>query len=134
MNALGRFLEDEGLATTGISLVREHSEWMAPPRILWVPFRLGRPLGRPGDAAFQHRVIDAALALLDAPSGPVTCAVWIRPPVAATSASSVPSPPSATGQQSTTRSPRRPRIPRFIASAASAAAIDCLKLSGAQTM
>ncbi len=44
---------------------------MRPPRALWVPFELGRPFGEPGDKAFQRRVLDAALALLDAPSGPV---------------------------------------------------------------
>ena len=32
---------------------------------------LGRPLGVPGDAAFQERVLLAALRLLEAPSGPV---------------------------------------------------------------
>lgn len=71
MSALGHFIEAAGVATTGISLVREHSERMRPPRALWVPFELGRPFGAPGDAAFQHRVLAAALALLDAPSGPV---------------------------------------------------------------
>lgn len=71
MSALSHFLESEGLSTTGISLVREHTEAMAPPRALWVPFPLGRPLGAAGDAAFQHRVIAAALALLDRPEGPV---------------------------------------------------------------
>ena len=71
MSALSHFLESEGLSTTGISLVREHTEAMAPPRSLWVPFPLGRPLGAAGDAAFQHRVIAAALALLDRPDGPV---------------------------------------------------------------
>ena len=71
MSALAHFLETEGLSTTGISLVREHTEAMAPPRSLWVPFPLGRPLGATGDAAFQHRVIAAALALFDRPEGPV---------------------------------------------------------------
>ena len=71
MSALSHFLETEGLSTTGISLVREHTEAMAPPRALWVPFPLGRPLGVPGDPAFQHRVIAAALALLDKSEGPV---------------------------------------------------------------
>ena len=65
MSALSHFLESEGLSTTGVSLVREHTEAMAPPRALWVPFPLGRPLGTAGDATFQHRVIAAALALLD---------------------------------------------------------------------
>lgn len=44
---------------------------MQPPRALWVPFPLGRPLGKPGDAAFQLDVIRAALGLLDRSEGPV---------------------------------------------------------------
>lgn len=71
MSALSHYLETEGLATTGISLVREHTQAMTPPRALWVPFPLGRPLGAAGDAAFQHRVIAAALGLLERPRGPV---------------------------------------------------------------
>ena len=57
--------------TTGISLVRENAAAMRPPRMLWVPFPLGRPLGRAGDAEFQHRVIAHGLDLLHRPSGPV---------------------------------------------------------------
>lgn len=44
---------------------------MRPPRFLWVPFPLGRPLGAPGNGAFQHRVIGAALQLLEADQRPV---------------------------------------------------------------
>lgn len=44
---------------------------MQPPRALWVTFPLGRPLGKPGDAAFQLGVIRAALDLLDRSEGPV---------------------------------------------------------------
>ncbi len=44
---------------------------MQPPRALWVSFPLGRPLGIPGDAKFQHEVVSAALGLLDNPGGPV---------------------------------------------------------------
>lgn len=36
-----------------------------------MPFELGRPLGAPNDAAFQKRVLLAALKLLESPSGPV---------------------------------------------------------------
>lgn len=71
MCALSYYLEREGLLTTGISLVRENTESMQPPRALWVSFPLGRPLGVPGDAALQLRVIEAALALLERPKGPV---------------------------------------------------------------
>jgi hypothetical protein len=38
---------------------------------LWVPFPFGYALGRPDDPELQHRVLRAALALLDEPSGPV---------------------------------------------------------------
>lgn len=59
------------MPTVGISLVRPHTEHLRPPRALWVPFRLGRPLGAPGDPAFQLAVLRAALRLLERPSGPV---------------------------------------------------------------
>ena len=71
MGALGHYLETQGIPTTQISLIREHTQTIQPPRALWVPFALGRPLGRPGDPAFQTRVILAALALLEAETGPV---------------------------------------------------------------
>ena len=57
--------------TTGIALVRENVEAMQPPRMLWVTFPLGRPLGKPGDAAFQKRVLLSALDLLERKRGPV---------------------------------------------------------------
>lgn len=44
---------------------------MRPPRAVWVPFELGRPLGKPDDRDFQRRVLDAALDLLDRDCGPV---------------------------------------------------------------
>lgn len=71
MGALSHYLEDEGIATTQISLVREHTAAIGAPRALWVPFILGRPFGVPGDAAFQRRVLLAVLRLLEAESGPV---------------------------------------------------------------
>ena len=71
MSALGHYLENEGIATVSISLIREHSAALKPPRALWVPFMLGRPLGVPNDTAFQDRVVLAALALLERDAGPV---------------------------------------------------------------
>ena len=71
MSALGHYLEDAGLPTVAISLVRPQTERTRPPRALWVPFELGRPFGAPGDGAFQQRVILTALRLLEAPRGPV---------------------------------------------------------------
>lgn len=71
MGALSHYLEAAGIATTQVSLVREHTAAMMPPRALWVSFPLGRPLGVPNDAAFQRDVLLAALRLLERPAGPV---------------------------------------------------------------
>ncbi len=71
VGALAHYLEREGLATTGISLIRLHTEKVRPPRALWVPFELGRPLGAPNDISFQRKVLDATFALLSANEGPV---------------------------------------------------------------
>jgi hypothetical protein len=68
---LARALESEGVATTSISLVREHTEKIKPPRALFVPFPFGYALGRPNDPELQHRVLRAALELFAAAAGPV---------------------------------------------------------------
>jgi hypothetical protein len=68
---LARAIETEGVATTSISMVREHTEKTKPPRALFVPFPFGYALGRPLDPDLQHRVLRAALDLLAEPSGPV---------------------------------------------------------------
>lgn len=71
MGAASHYLEDEGIATTGISLVRENTEKMKLPRFLWVPFELGRPFGAPNEPDFQRRVLRTALELLERADGPV---------------------------------------------------------------
>jgi hypothetical protein len=71
VSALGHYLEEEGIATVAISLIRPQTENTKPPRALWVPFELGRPFGPPSAAAFQKRVILAALRMLERGNGPV---------------------------------------------------------------
>jgi hypothetical protein len=68
---LARVLEAGGIATTSISLVREHSATVKPPRALFVPFPFGHAMGRPNAPELQHRVLRAALDLFSAPVGPV---------------------------------------------------------------
>ncbi len=70
MSGLAHFIEREGVATTSLSLIREHTEVMKPPRALWVPFPLGRPLGAADAPEFQHRVLSAALQLLETATEP----------------------------------------------------------------
>lgn len=67
---LAHVLELHGLRTVVLGLVEQHVRKLQPPRALVVDFPFGRPLGRPGDPAFQHRVLAAALQLLEAPAGP----------------------------------------------------------------
>ena len=71
MGALAHYLEQSGIPTTQISLIYEHTETIRPPRAIWVPFELGRPLGVPDDIVFQRKVLLAALVLLEAEKGPV---------------------------------------------------------------
>ena len=71
MSALGHYLEEEGIATVAVALIRPQAENTKPPRALWVPFELGRPFGPPSDPAFQKRVILAALGMLVEDGGPV---------------------------------------------------------------
>ena len=71
MSVLAHVFEAAGIATVVLSSVREMTVKVAPPRALHCEFPLGRPLGVPNDADFQHDVLARAFALLDAPSGPV---------------------------------------------------------------
>ncbi len=58
------------MPTTGISLIRPHTETIKPPRALWVTFQMGHPLGTPDDPAFQKRVLMVVLEMLEAPGEP----------------------------------------------------------------
>jgi hypothetical protein len=100
-------METRGFSTTVIGLVRYQMEQVRPPRGLWTPFQLGRPLGEPQDAPFQRRVLMQALNLLERPDGPVILEDfpddppgwsdgpgW-RPPLVAAPAEAVPAPPAA---------------------------------------
>ncbi len=71
MGALGHYLEQEGVPTAQISLIREQTAAIKPPRALWVPFMLGRPFGAPNEADFQRKVLRSLLSLFERQSGPV---------------------------------------------------------------
>lgn len=60
--------------------MREQTERVQPPRALWVPFPLGRPLGVPGDAGFQLEVIRASLQMLHTATAPTIEAYPIEAP------------------------------------------------------
>ena len=65
MCTLAHVFEAAVLSTVLISSIRDIAERMHPPRALYAEFPLGLFLGKLRDAAFQHRVPQAALALLE---------------------------------------------------------------------
>lgn len=71
MGALSHYIEREGVPTAQISLIREQTAAIRPPRALWVPFMLGRPFGAPNEPEFQRAVLRALLALFERADGPV---------------------------------------------------------------
>ena len=71
MCVLARVFEEAGITTLTIAMVREHAEKVKAPRVLFVPFPFGYALGKPNDPQLQHRVIGAAIDLLQREPGPV---------------------------------------------------------------
>jgi len=71
VSTLAHVFEAAGIATVTLAATRSVAERMQPPRALFCDFPLGRPLGKPGDAAFQRDVLARAFAMLEAPAGPV---------------------------------------------------------------
>lgn len=57
-------VERAGILTVSVTLCREITERVAPPRALFVDLPFGYPLGAPNDAPLQRRIILSALALL----------------------------------------------------------------------
>ena len=65
MCTLAHIFEAAGLATVAFGSIRQHMVGTAPPRGLACDFPLGRPLGKPNDPVFQHRVLAHALSMLE---------------------------------------------------------------------
>ena len=59
-------IEKAGIPTVCLSLLREVSQKVRPPRTLFVPFLMGCPLGAPDQPELQHSIIRVALNLFDA--------------------------------------------------------------------
>jgi hypothetical protein len=68
---LARAIEEAGLPTSAIVLIKEQTERVKPPRALFVPFPFGFALGKPDDPEFQHKVLAATLDLFKSESAPV---------------------------------------------------------------
>ena len=57
-------IERAGIPTVSITLLRNITERVAPPRALFVDRPLGFPLGRADDPSLQRRIIMSALEML----------------------------------------------------------------------
>jgi hypothetical protein len=68
---LAAAMERENITTTSVTLLREITSVTRPPRALFVPFKMGFPLGEPNNPALQRQVIRAGLALLERTDVPV---------------------------------------------------------------
>lgn len=70
-------LEAIGIVTVSLTMMPAVTRKVQPPRALAVPFPLGYPLGRPGDAALQRHVLRAMLRLAVRDDVPVleTCSL-----------------------------------------------------------
>jgi hypothetical protein len=67
VGVLANVFEAHGLATVSLVSVWGQARRVRAPRALYCEFPLGRPLGRPHDPELQHRVLEAAFALLSTP-------------------------------------------------------------------
>jgi len=66
-----REIEYAGISTVSLSVLREITEKIRPPRALFAPFPLGYPLGEPNNSALQTRIVQATFALLTRNDSPV---------------------------------------------------------------
>lgn len=70
MGLVQREVERQGITTVGISLARQVSERVRPPRTYFVRYPFGHPLGEPFQAAQHRRILADALGLLEAVNEP----------------------------------------------------------------
>ena len=64
MGLIQREIEKVGIATIGITIVREYSEKVQPPRTVFLRWPFGHPLGEPGNSAQQRAVVLETLRAL----------------------------------------------------------------------
>lgn len=57
-------IEKSGIPTVSVTMLREVTEKVKPPRVLFVDTPLGYPLGRAHDPDLRKKIIGCALSLL----------------------------------------------------------------------
>lgn len=64
MSLVARKLEAHGIATVIVGSAQDIVEVAGVPRLVFVDYPLGNPLGKPGDKAEQRATVQAALAMI----------------------------------------------------------------------
>ena len=64
-------IERENISTICLSLLREVTSVIRPPRSLFLPYPMGYPLGEPNNPTLQTEIIKAGLNLLTRTDVPV---------------------------------------------------------------
>ena len=64
MGLIQREIEKQGIPTIGVSIVREYSEKVRPPRTVFLRWPFGHPLGEPFNTPQQRVVLAEALRAL----------------------------------------------------------------------
>jgi D-proline reductase (dithiol) PrdB len=59
-----REIEKAGIATVGVTIVREYTEKVQPPRSVYLKWPFGHPLGEPGKVKQQRAVVLEAFRAL----------------------------------------------------------------------
>lgn len=72
MGLIQREIEKAGIPTIGVSIIREYSEKVKPPRTVFLKWPFGHPLGEPFNIAQQRVVLAETLRALYAIQGPGT--------------------------------------------------------------
>ena len=72
MGLIQRTIEASGIPTVSISIVREYTEKIKPPRAIFLRWPFGHPLGEPGNINQQAAVLDKALEALSSIDTPGT--------------------------------------------------------------
>ena len=70
MGLVARAVEAVGIPTVSVSIVKEITLQVRPPRAVFLHWPLGHPLGEPGRPAQQRQVLLDALGLLETATGP----------------------------------------------------------------
>ena len=70
MGLIQRTIEQAGIPTIGISIVRQYTEQVRPPRSVYLHWPFGHPLGEPGNVRQQRAVLFEAFKALYAIATP----------------------------------------------------------------